>query len=337
MKRFSALTFVSAALTLAPAVLLAGPDAQAGRQPRIVSRPAAPGQSRAAQMVSRPAVAAGYSAQLNIVTRVQGLSLYRTAVDITNNTTADGVSATFQYCFTLTSTGVYQGCTTGQTILLNHFDNFHQDDIIQYLGTIQGLLPAEAVNSSFGTFVVLFAGLPSNHGWEGTVTGRTYSPINQAQPLAGTVAIAYPGSLFFESATGSLVAIVRDTRPNPTEAGALRTNLGVTNTALFNATPGATVDFRITFYDTVTGALVGNALIPPHPLAAGEVYQFNNVFDAAHIPSNVESCIVFVDVTSPQGSNPDTIEGYVDLLDGGTNDGAYFEFKCSAGCPSGTF
>jgi hypothetical protein len=82
---------------------------------------------------------------------------------------------------------------------------------------------------------------------------------------------------------------------------------------------------------------VGNALIPDHPLAPGEVFQFNDVFTKAAIPNAVESCIVFVDVTSAQGSNPLTIEGYVNILDGGTNDGAYFEFKCQAGCPSGDF
>jgi hypothetical protein len=335
MKRFSAFALVSAVLALAPVALLAEPDARAGRQPRIVSRPAAAGQIRRAEVVPKSVSQTGYSVQLNIVTRVQGLSFYKTAVDITNNTTTDGVTATFQYCFTLG--GVYQGCTGPETIVLLSFDNFHQDDIIDYLGTIPGLLPPAAVSSSFGTFIVSFDGLPSNNGWEGTVTGRTYSPIDQAQPLAGTVAIAYPGSLFFESAEVTLVAIVRDTRPNPTEAGALRTNLGITNTALFNTTPGATVDFQLTFYDTVTGNLVGNALIPPHPLEAGEVHQFNDVFSAAGIPNEVESCIVFVDVTSPQGANPDTIEGYVNILDGGTQDGAYFEMKCSVGCPSGAF
>jgi hypothetical protein len=333
MKRLSAFTLVSAALALAPLALLAEPAAPSGRQPRIVSRPS-PG-TRSAQRVPQSVSATGYSVQLNIVTRIQGLSFYRTAVDITNNTATDGVTASYQYCYTLN--GVYKGCTASQSILLHNFDSFHTDDVIQYLGMTPGVLPGDAVTSSFGTFIVSFDGLPSNHGWEGTVTGRTYSPIDQANPLNGTVAIAYPGSLFFESATGSLVAIVRDTRPNPTEAGALRTNLGVTNTALFNTTPGATVDFQVVFYDTVTGALVGNALIPPHPLEAGEVYQFNDVFSAAHIPNTVESCIVFVDITSPQGTNPDTIEAYVDILDGGTQDGAYFEFKCSAGCPSGTF
>ena len=52
------------------------------------------------------------------------------------------------------------------------------------------------------------------------MTARTYSPYDQSNPSLGTVAIAYPGSLFFESARASLVGIIRDTRPAPTDAGA---------------------------------------------------------------------------------------------------------------------
>ena len=329
MKRLRASAVACAVLALTSAASIAETGPRSGRQPRVVSRPAAAGKTQTAQRVPASVSATGFSAQLNIVTRVQGLALYRTAVDITNNTATDGVTATFQYCYT--SGGAFQGCTPGQSIGLQPFDGFHQDDIVNYLGTL-GLLSADAQASSFGTFIVTFDGLPSGNGWEGTVLGRTYSALDQAHPLDGVVAIAYPGSLFFESATGSLVGLVRDTRPVPNDAGALRTNLGVTNTGLFNATVGATVDFQVSFYDTATGTLVGNVLQPPHPLKPGEVYQFNDVFTLAAIPSSVVSCIVFVDITSAQGVNPDTIEGYIDILDGGTQDGAYFEMKCSAGC-----
>jgi len=43
--------------------------------------------------------------------------------------------------------------------------------------------------------------------------------------------------------------------------------------------------------------------------------------------------LVFVDVVGASASSP-TIEGYVNILDGGTNDGAFFEMKCadSDGC-----
>ncbi len=63
-------------------------------------------------------------------------------------------------------------------------------------------------------------------------------------------------------------------------------------------------------------------------LQAGEVRQLNNVFSAASIPIDVDSCIVFADITSPTSGFP-TIEGYVNILDGGTQDGAYFEMKCA--------
>jgi hypothetical protein len=42
--------------------------------------------------------------------------------------------------------------------------------------------------------------------------------------------------------------------------------------------------------------------------------------------------IVFADITA--GDPLVTIEGYINILDGGTQDGAYFEMKCSVGCPS---
>lgn len=331
MKRFRVVALVSAALALLAAASPAETGTGLRRQPRAVSRPGMGGSLQAGQRVGQ-AQADGYSVQLNIVTRVVGASFYRTAVDITNNTTTDGVTASYQYCFTLN--GQYQGCTTAQALLLHNLDNFHTDDIIGYMGT-QGQLPPGASDASFGTFIVTFSNLPSNNGWEGTIVGRTYNAADNADPSKGTVAIAYPGSLFFQSSEASLVAIVRDTalvNPAP-DAGALRTNIGVTNTCVFCDIQTSAVTFQITFYNADTGQIVGNALAPPHALKAGEVFQFNDVFTAAHIPADVTSCIAFVDITSPQGASADTLEAYVNVLDAGTNDGAFYEFYCSTVCP----
>jgi len=211
------------------------------------------------------------------------------------------------------------------------FDNFHTDDIVEYLGTL-GVLAPGADQQSFGTFLVTFDNLPSNFGWEGTVTARTYSPYDQGNPSLGTVASAYPGSLFFESASGTVVGTIRDTIPDPTDAGALRTNLGVTNTGLNNSDP---VTVELSFYDVTPGSptngqRVGNILTVAN-LAAGEVRQINNVFPAAAIPAGVDACIAFADIVSPT-NGLSTIEGYITILDNGTRDSAYFEMKCSAGC-----
>ncbi len=323
MKRLAISALVLALATVLP--LLAESRIQ-GRGPRVVTRP---GASADAAAVAPKATAAGYSVQVNVVTRVQGTSLFKTAIDVTNNTTTDGVTASFQYCYNTTG---FQGCTTASTIgPLHPLDNFHQDDMVQYIGSL-GLIDQNAQNSSFGTLLVTFSGLPSNNGWEGTVTARTYSPVSTG---SGTVAIAYPGSLFFESASLTLVGTIRDTTEHPTDAGALRTNLGVTNTDIFGFGP---VNAQITYYDVTpnsptAGQRVGDTVNVSN-LAAGEVRQFNNVFVLHHIPSGIDSCIAFIDVTSsqPDPQKPATIEGYIVDLDGGTQDGAFFEMKCAGGC-----
>jgi hypothetical protein len=325
MKRLSTWILASLVLALAATPLLA--ERQPGGKARVVTRSAA-GDGKTPRLEHK-ATAESYSAQVNIVTRVQGTSLFKTAIDITNNTDSSPVIATLQYCYQLASG--FAGCTLGVDIELLNFDNFHTDDMVQYLGGL-GVIPPDAQNSSFGTLLVTFDGLPSAFGWEGTVTARTYSPYSQANPALGTVAIAYPGSLFFESANTTLVATIRDTVPAPTEAGALRTNLGVTNTDLNGLGPSNPVSVRMQFFDVTEGSptngqQVGSELTITG-LEPGEVNQLNNVFDLAGIPNNVSSCIVFVDITSPLSGFP-TIEGYVNILDGGTQDGAYFEMKCA--------
>jgi hypothetical protein len=288
---------------------------------READRPAGSAQVRP------KATADAYSAQANIVTRVQGTSFFKTAIDITNNTSTDGVIASVQYCYSLVSG--FATCTAPVDLELLSFDNFHTDDIVDYLGGL-GVIPPDAQASSFGTLLVTFNNVPSAFGWEGTVLARTYSPLDQANPAAGTLAIAYPGSLFFESANVTLVGTIRDTRAHPTDAGALRTNLGVTNTDLNGTGP---VDVEISFFDVTEGSptngqLVGNVL-GMNGIEPGEVRQISNIWGAAVIPSNVESVIAFVDtVNVPQGTFP-TIEGYANILDGGTQDGAYFELKCA--------
>jgi hypothetical protein len=326
MKRLTLATVSVLALAAAP--LLAEGNAWT-RRPRVVQRPSSSANTKNARVDPAAATAAGYSVQLNIVTRVQGTSFFRTAVDITNNTTTNNVVATYQYCYTLS--GTYRGCTAQQSINLFGLDTFHTDDIVQYLGS---QLDPAAADSSFGTFIVTFSGLPSGNGWEGTVLGRTYSPVDQANPSAGTVAIAYPASLFFESASGELVGTIRDTRPAPTDAGALRTNLGITNTALFDTQNPVTV--QVSIYDATEGSntagtRVGNVLT--RTLQPGEVTQISDLYTAAAVPTNVLGAIVFIDVQGPVSTTtPPSIEGYINILDGGTQDGAFFEMKCSKGC-----
>lgn len=279
------------------------------------------------------AAAVSYSVEVPVVTRVVGTALFRTAIDISNNTSsgtsAAPVVARFQYSYNrINSDGTVSFFRTPiQAINLLAFDNFHTDDFVQYLGTLPAVLQPGADQSSFGTLLVTFENLPSSAGWEGTVVARTYSPNPTG---AGTVAIAYPASLFFESANQSLVATIRDTQTAPSVAGTLRTNIGIRNTDVRGTTQ--TVSVQLSFYDVTpgnatNGQRVGSVLTLSN-LQPGEVRQINNVRAAATIPDNVLGMLVFADVIGASASSP-TVEGYVNILDGGTQDGAFFEMKCA--------
>jgi hypothetical protein len=313
----SAAVVFGAATFFAP-LLLAAPT-------RVVSR----GTPVRAQSASTSAVS--YSVEVPVVTRVVGTALFKTAIDISNNT-GNSVTARYQYSYNrVTAAGGFFRSPI-QTISLLPFDNFHSDDFVAFLGTIPGALEAGAADSSFGTLLVTFDGVPSSVGWEGTVFARTYSPNPTG---AGTVAIAYPASLFFESANQTLVATIRDTQPAPTEAGALRTNIGIRNTDIRGTNQPVTVQlgfFDVTPGSATSGQRVGN-LLTISGLAPGEVRQLSNIRALAAIPANVTGMLVFADVVNPTATSP-TIEGYVNILDGGTQDGAFFEMKCadSDGC-----
>ena len=71
--------------------------------------------------------------QVNIVTRVQGTSFFKTAIDITNNTDADGVVALVQYCYNVGRrvSGMLRRPWRSRSF---RFDNFHTDDMVEFLG-----------------------------------------------------------------------------------------------------------------------------------------------------------------------------------------------------------
>jgi len=314
------------AAILAAGLLLSG-SPLAAAPTRVVRR------GNAVRTVAPSAAAVSYSVEVPVVTRVVGTALFRTALDISNNTgtgtAAAPVVARFQYSYNrINSDGTTSFFRTPiQTINLLAFDNFHTDDFVQYLGTFPGVLQPGADQASFGTLLVTFENLPSSQGWEGTVFARTYSPNPTG---AGTVAIAYPGSLFFESASQTLVATIRDTQLAPTAAGALRTNIGIRNTDIRISNQNVTVE--VSFYDVTAGSptngqRVGSVLTLAG-LQPGEVRQLNNIRALAAIPANVTAMLAYADVVGATATTP-TIEGYVNILDGGTQDGAFLEMKCA--------
>ncbi|HWZ85802.1 MAG TPA: hypothetical protein VN032_06340 [Thermoanaerobaculia bacterium] len=250
----------------------------------------------------------------------------RTSVDISNNTSTDGVNAVVQYCYS--SAGAFVGCTQQRTISLQHFANFHQDDIVGYLGSL-GDLPQSAVADSSGTLLVTFSNLPSQQGWEGTVAANTYNRVSEVDPTRGTVGCGQQVSLFFQSATGSLVGTARNTTAGArsAEAGSISSTLGIHNTDAMGT--GDTVTVDVTLYDPSSGLPVGNALTLSD-LAPGELRFIDDLFNAAAV-TGVTSAIVFVD-TRNATTNAATVEGFILDQDTDSLDTRYHEMSCASGC-----
>jgi len=270
-----------------------------------------------------------YSVEVPVLARVQGSAFFRTLIAITNNTSKNGVTASYQFSYTCVAAtcspagGFYR--TTVQTITLPALGSFVQDDFIDFLNTAALLQPG-ANAGSIGTLLVTFNNLPTSNGYEANVVARTYNRLVEADATQGTVGFAYNASLFFDSADTTLIGFARDTKAAPTIAGKLRSNIGIRNTDINGSNQNMTVD--ITFYDTATGTKVGNT-ITFADLRPGEVRQVSDAFASAAIPSTVTSVIVFADSRNPTTTSP-TMEGYITIIDGqNTQDAALFAMLCA--------
>src|SRR5260370_33180692 len=193
--------------------------------PLLASDEAVLERSRVARIGS--AEANSFSAEVPVVTRVQGTAFVRTSIDINNNTSKNGVTASYQFsyiCLSQTCSpvgGFYR--TPVQTINLLGLQNFHQDDFVNYVSGL-GLLQPGAVSGSIGTLLVTFASLPqaSPQGWEGSVVARTYNHLDESTATSGTAGFAYNASLVFEAADTTLVCTAPYTQRSAPPAGKLR-------------------------------------------------------------------------------------------------------------------
>ncbi|HKD11188.1 MAG TPA: hypothetical protein VKE50_03895 [Thermoanaerobaculia bacterium] len=331
MKRFS-FAMAVAFLTLTAAALSASEGATLQRaQIARVSRVNA-------------AAATSFSAEVPVVARVQGTAFFRSSIDINNNTNQT-ITVQYQFSYTCVSSacspvgGFYR--TPVQNLNLLALQNFHQDDLVDYLNGL-GLLQGGAEQGTIGTLLVTFSNVTAFGsggvilGSEATVVARTYNHLDESTASSATVGFAYNASLFFESADTTLVGTARDTKAAPSVAGKLRSNVGVRNTDI-NAT-GQNVTVVLTFYDVQSGQKVGTnqtfASLQP-----GEVRQISDLWATAGIPSTVNQVIIFVDNPSASSTSP-TFEGYVNIVDGGiaaggisngvaTQDASFFEMKCA--------
>ncbi len=276
-----------------------------------------------------------YSEELGAISRVQGSKFFLSSVDFINNTTGS-IDAVYQFTYSCAPScgGANFFRTTPTVIALDGLGSFHRDDFIDYMNT-QSLLQPGADAGAVGTLLVTFDKLLSCDGWEGNVVARNYNHIDQADPTSATVGFTSSGSLFFDSADTTLIGYARDTKSAPSEAGTLRSNLGVHNTDIDST--GNNVSLTLTFFDAVTGNKVGDTDTTRFAsLQPGEVRQVSDIWATEHIPSTTNQVIVFVDNPAGMLGTTPTFEGFVTIIDGGagttgiaTQDSAAFEMRCA--------
>lgn len=263
--------------------------------------------------------ASGVGINLTAVARLVGGGgiLFKTAVDVTNNT---ATAAQVDFYFDGTSGGgpvavngsvkndgtlVAQG--TGGDVAGHR--NIHFDDFVDAL-VQAGLLPVNVeVNGVVGSTLFVFGGFTKSG--QGAVTARFYN-----EGCNGTLGQAINGREITTNEPTKLIVTARDTIG---EDGVpqLYTNLFINNTGLTPTGSGtaSVIDVEVSAVSSKTGAAVGSPLTLSgiNPGATEAI----NVFSALAIPATEDTVLVTIQVTSGASA----IDAVAVAIDNVTHDG----------------
>jgi hypothetical protein len=266
--------------------------------------------------------ASGVGLNLDVVGRIPASgTLFKTAVDIANNTTAaTQVDAYFSGLIGGTHVDIVVGITRTGIVQqaaapLEALSVFHSDDFIDDLRAAGYISDAEESGSILGSLFVIYnspsAGLFDQIG-QGSVQARFYSDNDQ-----GTIGVSANGHELTQSEPTSIVGIARDTQ-GEADTPQLYTNFFINNEG-YAAGDGTIVvnpvTVKLTGYSNSTGAKVGES--SPINIGSFETVGIPKVFDAVHgNHATDDTLIVFVDITSGNSA----ITGLSSLNDAGTKD-----------------
>jgi hypothetical protein len=273
------------------------------------------------------APARGVAINLPIVGRLTGAgnTLFRTAVDISNNSDADvrvdfyldgqdlGTGAAIIANGSISGSGDIGAFAQGQP--MRGRSNAHFDDFVDALaraGTI-------STNAFLGSVLFIFDGRTKSG--ECAVTSRFYNAF-----AGGNVGVALKGREITTNEPQRLVATVLDTRGNNAGAPEIYPNLFINNVGVAAGgadEPADSVDVEISAVSNATGQAIGKTLtiadVPP-----GRTVVISDVLGALGIPTSVERTIlVFARVRSGNGA----IQGVISQVDVITRDGAVFDMS----------
>jgi len=266
--------------------------------------------------------ASGVGINLDVVGRLTGNGiLFRTSVDIANNTNTDTqVDAYFSgliggsHVDITVSVGA-DGLNDQGAVQLAGRSVYHSDDFIDDLKQLGLISQSEEDAGVLGSLFVIFnspsAGLFDQIG-QGTVQARFYS-----ENADGTIGVSASGHELTTTEPTSLVGIVRDTVG---ESGTpqLYTNMFINNEGYADnsgniiANP---VQIRLTGYSNVTGQVTGQSgLITIGPFETVGISKTFDVVNGNHAQD--DTLIVFVDIISGNSA----ISGLTSTNDNGTKD-----------------
>ncbi len=254
--------------------------------------------------------AAEHTKSIPVVTQVQGVTLYRTSVTISNASSSITTPISLLFSYRSPADGSFQVVNVNAGALGPRRIGF-LPDIIQAFKDA-GAIRAQDMNAGlFGTLLVTYGAL--NEKAEAAAVARTYS----AAAGGGTQGFAYAGRCF--CLTGSQHRVLGAARSGVFgNDGSTRANIGIINEGF------GTTDVEISYYDGATGALLKTFLISSrsgHVLEENEVYQLNNVFAESGIPSTTRAMVIQAQAAG--GSN-NYLSAYGVQLDNTTNDGSFY-------------
>jgi hypothetical protein len=258
-----------------------------------------------------------------------GNTLFRTAVDVTNNTASpvridfylDGVdNATGQRVVANGSINSSGGISAwGQGGQVRARFNAHFDDFVEALIQAGRLPDTLRANGFLGSVLFVFDG--RDRIGQAAVTARFYNAFG-----GGHVGVSLKGREITTNEPQRLVAAVLDTRGNSSGAPPMYPNLFVNNTGIAAGGSQETagpVTVEITAISNTSGQPIGTPIVL-NDLQPGRTVVIGSVLNALQIPTTLErSILLFVRVTSGNAA----IQGVISQVDDVTRDGSVFEMS----------
>jgi hypothetical protein len=262
-------------------------------------------------LVALPALA-GFSVDVPVVTRVQGVStFFYTSLTVTNDNAAT-TDVLFEYIsadYAVDASGVLLAGLAGHT-------SFNTDDIIQYLAD-QGFLTAAQAANSFGSLLLNFSAAAFTTGGEASAVARIYNYQTAGQ--RASIGSAYRARVLRQGGTHTVSSVIRNTAGLASGPDVLTNlgleNVGIDDTGAVSTTP---VTIQLVFYDGGTGAPVGSS--PTYALKAGQIIQINNAWANYGLPAGTHEVLV----VATEIAGTAQISGYVVLKDISSNDTSFF-------------